>query len=276
MLEVSRLYSFLDHKNGFNIHFLEGQKFIHDLALIHQVQGSGFAYFRDIILGVMPAIFFLKPGENLGIYIDSEEPYFRLKIETTYTGHTRTLLLPEEFNQFPMALTGKARVTKSFANDKSPYTSIINLNKLETKEVLNQIFTESYQTDSEVIVANMCDQSLMITKLPAVNVNLVNNESVTREAFIKKNNSFFKDVFENAFTDIEKIVKTFEDQGFAYLGSRQINYFCPCSKDRMVRNLLGLYGNDHNAIFEGKDSLEIKCDYCNKIYKITGADLTVD
>jgi molecular chaperone Hsp33 len=276
MLEVSRLYSFLDYKNGFNIHFLEGQKFIHDLALIHQVQGSGFAYFRDIILGVMPAIFFLKPGENLGIYIDSEEPYFRLKIETTYTGHTRTLLLPEEFNQFPMALTGKARVTKSFANDKSPYTSIINLNKLETKEVLNQIFTESYQTDSEVIVANMCDQSLMITKLPAVNVNLVNNESLTREAFIKKNNSFFKDVFENAFTDIEKIVKTFEDQGFAYLGSRQINYFCPCSKDRMVRNLLGLYGNDHNAIFEGKDSLEIKCDYCNKIYKITGPDLNVD
>ncbi len=276
MLEVSRLYSFLDHKNGFNIHFLEGQKFIHDLALIHQVQGSGFAYFRDIILGVMPAIFFLKPGENLGIYIDSEEPYFRLKIETTYTGHTRTLLLPEEFNQFPMALTGKARVTKSFANDKSPYTSIINLNKLETKEVLNQIFTESYQTDSEVIVANMCDQSLMITKLPAVNVNLVNNESVTREAFIKKNHRFFQDVFENAFTDIEKIVKNFEDQGFAYLGSRQINYFCPCSKDRMVRNLLGLYGNDHNAIFEGKDSLEIKCDYCNKIYKITGPDLTVD
>ncbi len=135
MLEVSRLYSFLDHKNGFNIHFLEGQKFIHDLALIHQVQGSGFAYFRDIILGVMPAIFFLKPGDNLGIYIDSEEPYFRLKIETNYAGHTRTLLLPEEFNQFPMKLTGKARVTKSFSNEKSPYTSIIDMNQLETKEV---------------------------------------------------------------------------------------------------------------------------------------------
>ena len=28
MLPVSRLYSFLDHKNGFNIHFLEGQKLI--------------------------------------------------------------------------------------------------------------------------------------------------------------------------------------------------------------------------------------------------------
>jgi molecular chaperone Hsp33 len=222
----------------------------------------------------MPALFFLKPGENLGIYIDSEEPYFRLKIETTYSGHTRTLLLPEEFNQFPMALTGKARVTKSFANEKSPYTSIIDLKKLETKEVLNQIFTESYQTDSEVIVANMCDQSLMITKLPEVNVNLVNNESISRSEYIKKHNTFFQEVFENAYTDIEKIVKNFEDHGLAYLGSRQVSYFCPCSKDRMIRNLLGLYGNNHEAIFEGKDSLEIKCDYCHKIYKITGPDLT--
>ncbi|MFY7994437.1 MAG: Hsp33 family molecular chaperone HslO [Bacteriovoracaceae bacterium] len=276
MLEVSRLYSFLDHKNGFNIHFLEGQKFIHDLALIHQVQGSGFAYFRDIILGVMPAIFFLKPGDNLGIYIDSEEPYFRLKIETNYSGHTRTLLLPEEFNQFPMKLTGKARVTKSFANEKSPYTSIIDMNQLETKEVLNQIFTQSYQTDSEIIVANICDQSMMITKLPAMNVNLHNNESISRDAYIKTNQHFFKDVFDSAHTDIEKIVKTFEDHGLAYLGSRQINYFCPCSKERMVRNIIGLYGTDTHAALDGKEFLEVKCDYCHKAYKISEADLKMN
>lgn len=274
MLESSRLYSFLDHKNGFNIHFLEGQKFIHDLALIHNVQGSGFAYFRDMILGVMPVVFFLKPGENLGVYIDSNDPYFRLKIETTHNGHTRTLLLPEEFNQFPIKLSGQVRVTKSFLHEKSPYTSVIDLDKVDTKEVLNKILSESYQTDSEVIVANICDQSLMVTKLPALNVNLVNDESQSREAYMKKHQHFFQEVFENAYTDIEKIVKAFEDHGLAYLGSRQINYFCPCSKDRMVRNLIGLYGNDQQAIFEGKNFVELKCDYCNKLYKITPADFS--
>ncbi len=274
MLEASRLYSFLDHKNGFNIHFLEGQKFIHDLAVIHNVQGSGFAYFRDIILGVMPVIFFLKPNENLGIYIDSEEPYFRLKIETTFNGHTRTLLLPEEFNQFPMKVTGKIRVTKSFTNDKSPYTSIIDLNQTETKEVLNKLLSDSYQTDSEIVVANMCDQSLMVTKLPAMNVNLVNHESMTRAEYLKKHQHFFQEVFENAFTDIEKIVKTFEDNGFAYLGSRQINYFCPCSKESMIRNITNLYGNNHEHIFEGASFIDVKCDYCNKTYKITTGDLS--
>ena len=171
MLSTSRLYSFLDHENGFNIHFLEGQKLIHDLALLHPIQRSGFAYFRDTFLGLLPIVFFLKPQESLGIYIDSDEPYFRLKIETNSAGHTRTLLLPEQFNQFPMKISGNVRVTKIFQNNSHPYTSMIELNKVETKEVINRILSQSYQTNSEVIVGDISDQSIMITKLPSVNVN---------------------------------------------------------------------------------------------------------
>lgn len=272
MLATSRLYSFLDHKNGFNIHFLEGQKLIHDLVLLHPMQGSGFAYFRDTFLGLLPIVFFLKPGESLGIYIDSENPYFRLKIETNSAGHTRTLLLPEEFNLFPMKITGKVRVTKIFPNN-TPYTSVLDLNEVETKEVINRIFSESYQTNSEVLVSDITDQSIMVTKLPPVNTNSVIDETVSRKEFIKKHNGFFRDVFEATTDDIEKIVKTFEDKGFSYLGSRQIDFFCPCSKDRMVMNLRGLYQGDIDELFNEKDTVEIKCDYCRKNYEISKSEV---
>lgn len=273
MLSTSRLYSFLDHKNGFNIHFMEGQKLIHDLVLLHPMQGSGFAYFRDTFLGLLPIIFFLKPGESLGIYIDSEDPYFRLKIETNSAGHTRTLLLPEEFNVFPMKITGKVRVTKIFQNNSQPYTSVLDLNGVETKEVINQILSESYQTNSEVLVSEISDQSVMVTKLPPINVNSTTDEAPSRKEFIKQHASFFQDVFETATDDIEKIVKLFEDHGFSYMASRQIDFFCPCSKDRMVLNLRGLYSADLEHLFEEKDSVEIKCDYCRKIYDITKSDI---
>jgi molecular chaperone Hsp33 len=273
MLATSRLYSFLDHKNGFNIHFLEGQKLIHDLVLLHPMQGSGFAYFRDTFLGLLPIVFFLKPGESLGLYIDSENPYFRLKIETNSAGHTRTLLLPEEFNYFPMKITGKVRVTKIFPNNAAPYTSVLELNDVETKEVVNRIFNESYQTNSEVIVSEMTDQSVMVTKLPPINTNSVIDETVSRKEFIKKHTPFFRDVFEAAIDDIEKIVKTFEDKGFSYLGSRQIDFYCPCSKDRMVLNLRGLYQGDLDELFAEKNTVEIKCDYCRKNYEITKAEV---
>jgi molecular chaperone Hsp33 len=273
MLATSRLYSFLDHKNGFNIHFLEGQKLIHDLVLLHPMQASGFSYFRDTFLGLLPIIFFLKPGESLGLYIDSENPYFRLKIETNSAGHTRTLLLPEEFNLFPMKITGKVRVTKMFQSNAQPYTSVIELNDVETKDVINNIFKESYQTNSEVIMSDVSDQSIMVTKLPPINVNSNIDETVSRKEFIKKQKTFFHDVFEAATDDIEKIVKMFEDRDFAYMGSRQIDFYCPCSKDRMVLNLRGLYAGDIDELFESKPTIEIKCDYCRKVYDISKADV---
>lgn len=273
MLATSRLYSFLDHKNGFNIHFLEGQKLIHDLALLHPMSGSGFAYFRDTFLGLLPIVFFLKPQESLGIYIDSDDPYFRLKIETNSAGHTRTLLLPEEFNLFPMKISGKVRVTKIFQSSSQPYTSMLELDKVETKEVINRILSESYQTNSEVIVGEISDQSIMVTKLPPSNINSNLEESLTRKEFIGKHSAFFHSVFESATDDIEKIVKTFEDHGFTYMTSRQIDFYCPCSKDRMIINLRGLFSNDIDHLFDGKNEVEIKCDYCKKIYSISKSEV---
>lgn len=273
MLTTSRLYSFLDHKNGFNVHFLEGQKLIHDLALLHPMKGSGFAYFRDMFLGILPIVFFLKPQESLGIYIDSNEPYFRFKIETNSAGHTRTLLLPEEFNFFPMKITGQVRVTKIFQNSSQPYTSMLELNETETKQVINRILSESYQTNSEVILGEFSDQSIMITKLPPANITYSSEQSETRQAFTFRHKNFFKNIFEEATDDIEKIVKLFEDHGFTYMTSRQIDFYCPCSKERMILNLKGLYSDDLEHLFEGKEVLEIKCDYCKKNYQILKADM---
>lgn len=272
MLAVSRLYSFLDHKSGVNLHFLEGQKLIHDLVLLHPMKGNGFAYFRDTFLGLMPIIFFLKPGESLGIYIDSQEPYFRLKIETNSAGHTRTLLLPEDFDLFPDKITGQIRITKIVTNG-APYTSMLELKDVSTKEVINKVLGDSYQTNSEVIVSQQSDQSIMVTKLPPINVNTSIDETVSRKEYILKNQIFFNEVFDMATDDIEKIVKKFEDNDLSYLGSRQVSFFCPCTQERMVLNLRGLYSADIDELFTDKDTLEIKCDYCRKQYHITKADV---
>lgn len=273
MLAPSRIYSFLDSKNGFNIHLLEGQKLIQDLVLLHPMQGTGFSYFRDTFLGLLPIIFFLKPGESLGIYIDSEDPYFRLKIETNSSGHTRTLLLPEEFNSFPMRITGQVRVSKIFSSNKTPYTSMIQLNDVGPSEVFNTILRESYQTNSEVIVGEISDQSIMVTKLPPLNVNREEDETLSRKKYISMHANFFHDVFEAASNDIEQIVKMFEDREYAYIGSRQVDFFCPCSKERMVLNLRSLYSGDIDSLFSEEDPIEVKCDYCRKTYAISKGDV---
>ncbi|HLW58259.1 MAG TPA: Hsp33 family molecular chaperone HslO [Bacteriovoracaceae bacterium] len=272
MLEKSRLYSFLDHKNGFNIHFLEGQKLIHDLVLIHPLKGSGFSYFRDMVLGLMPIIHFLKPLESLGIYLDSDDPYFRLKIETSNAGHTRMLLLPDDFSNFPMELNGSVRVSKIVQN-KSPYTSVLSLKDLSTKEVINKILSESYQVPSKVIVSEISDQSVMVTKLPAMNVDKVVEDDVSLDEYINKHSLMFHDIFEQAPNDIEKIVQFFESKGFSYLASKQIDFYCPCSKERMIENLKNMYRGQIEELMAGDKHLDITCDYCNTKYVIQEDEL---
>lgn len=274
MLSPSRLYSFLDSKDGFSVHFLEGQHLIHDLALIHDLKGPAFAYFRDAFLGFMPMICFLKPGENLGIYLDSEDPYFRLKIETDHGGHTRTLLLPEDFNQFPMNITGSARITKQFPGGRSPYSSIAEFKDTESKQIINQVIRDSYQVAAEVIVSEASDQSLLVMKLPALDVNkLPSDEDSSLKEYLKKKKNFFHHIFDEHHNDVQKVVAAFEAGPFAYLSSRQVDLTCPCSHEHMADNLRMLYASDLDHLFAEGDPINVKCDYCKKNYAITRLEI---
>jgi len=275
MPKLGRLYSFLDDSRGFAVHFLDGQKIIHDLALIHPLSGAAFAYFRDAVLGFLPMICFLKPGESLGIYIDSEDPYFRLKIETNQAGHTRTLLLPEQFNQFPLKITGEARVTKQFPGGHAPYTSIVQFADTESKEVTNLIIRGSYQANAEVLVSEIADQSLIAIKLPPAQVNNVLNEAGPSVAdFIKRHRGFFHDIFEEHPDDVQQVVAAFEKGPFAYLSSRQVGLHCPCSHEQTAHTLRMMYHDRTDELFEGDDAIETKCDYCKKTYWITRKEVS--
>lgn len=276
MLNNSRLYTFMDSQNGFSLNFFDGQKLIHDLALIHNLKGPAFAYFRDTILGALPLISFLKAGESLGIYIDSEDPYFRFKIETNFAGHTRTLLLPENFSQFPLKITGMARVTKQFPGGKSPYTSMIEFHQMESQHVMNRILEDSYQSKTEIIVSEIADQSFIMTKLPPINVNKnMSDETPSLATFLKSHRNFFHDMFEEALNDVETIVPRLEKLPMTYLASRQVNFFCPCSKEKMSETIGLMYQNRLDEIFEGDESLELKCDYCKKTYYVRREDLAM-
>ncbi len=273
-MKESRLYSFLDNKNGFNVHFLEGKKLIADLTKIHNIGPNALDFYKNTVLTSSQMVTFLKPGETLGFYIDSEQPYFRFKIEMNHIGTLRTLLLPEEFKEFPEKLSGIARTTKAFPN-KTPYSSSIPMEESPVENVINTVLEQSYQTNSLIEISDTHDQSLMFTKLPALNVNkeIDSSEDIQLVDFILKHSKFVTDMFAGHVDDLETIVKSFEEKGFAYLGSKEIKFFCPCSKERMTYNLVSLQQNDLEHIFGEKDSVEIRCDYCNTIHHISKSDI---
>ncbi|WP_372654592.1 Hsp33 family molecular chaperone HslO [Halobacteriovorax sp.] len=272
MIDDSRLYSFLDSENNFTVHFLDGQKLIHDLAIIHDVKSKGFAYFRDSILTAQNLISTLKSGEGLGLFIDSADPYFKLKIEMNFAGRMRTLLMPENFNSFPDKITGTCRLSKVFPNNPSPYTSVIELNNIGFHEVVNKILKDSYQLKADIYISEDSDQSVMIQQLPKSNVNKeeVETTQLTPKEYWIKSQKHIQDLFSQSTTKQEVIQKHFEDLGHTFLGSKLVEFKCNCSRERMVQSISSLcMSSGIDDVFESKDELEAKCDYCKTYYLIT-------
>lgn len=276
MLPESRLYSFLDQKSGHALHFLEGQRLIADLALIHELDQKGTSCLRDIVLALQPLIALLKPAEGLGLYLDIEQPYIRFKLETNYDGFMRTLILPHGVASIPRRLNGIARISKLMPNQITPYNSAIELNNAESSEITNLFLKYTYQTPGTTILSENSDQSVLILQLPRPNVN--KEEVLERDDiknYIKRFDRDLPALFDQATTKQIVIQEFFESHGLLYLGSRQVKFKCSCSKERMLLGLSALAQNaGFDDVFENdQNELETRCDYCNSYYIVTRTQL---
>jgi molecular chaperone Hsp33 len=278
LLPESRLYSFIDQDTDIAVHFLEGQKLIYDLALIHDLRNETFAHLRGSILSLQPMIAMLKPGEGLGLYLDIDEPFVRFKLETNFDGLMRTLLLPEDGTGFPALLNGIARITKLQPNKSEPYNSAVSLDNLPADEVANLFLRESYQTPGHVIVSPIVDQSVMILHLPKVKTN--KDEVIERPSLefqVQRLNKAFQYLFESNTTEQQVIVDEMAKHNLLFLGSRQVKFECSCSRERMCLGVqsLALSTGIEDLFPNGELEIETRCDYCKNKYVFTKSDIEI-
>jgi len=274
-LPDSRLYVFIDGSREFSLAFFEGQRLIRDLALLHPIQGRGFAYFRDVVLSVQPMITLLKTGEQFGFYIDSVEPRFRLKIETEHSGDTRSVLVPEHFSGFPEAMQGIVRLLKLFPGNRPPYESVLEAKDLPLREIVNRVLADSFQTPSVVKLSQRSDQSLILHRLPplAGKDEYDYSPQAVRDR-LDETEEELERIFDLALTRPEDVRDAFARIGFRLLASRAVRFRCNCTHQRMVHNVKLLGEEAVSGLFDpGQEELEITCEYCKSVYHLTREDL---
>ena len=266
-LPESKLFTFMDEKGRHALYFLEGQRLIYDLALVHGIDGPGFAWFRDCVLQVQPLIALIKRGEQFGFYIDSDEPLVRLKIETGHSGETRCTIYPDRLPAAPETVRGKVRVQTLYPDGRQPYLSAIEIRGLALREIVNRVLAESYQVTSALVLSDSSDQSVMLHRLPALRGEDADGSVDAVRAFRDGLRPDLDAIFERGLTDPDQIVDAFAAVGWRGIASRPVRFHCSCSRERMIANLQlvkeaeGLFG-------PGEPSLEITCEYCKRRYEI--------
>jgi len=274
-LKESCLYSFLDNESGYLIYFLEGQKLISDLAILQEAQSQQFGWYRYSVLSVQLMISFLKDKEGFGFYLDSEVPYFKLKIETGYHGQMRSLVIPENFEGNPKSLTGKCRFSKVFYDKRSqPYTSIIDLHRASFQEIVNQVLAQSFQMDSIIMVSGKSDQSLMISKLPDDKFSSPSNRDLqSAKEYLEKHRDILEKIMATGSMDRDYFEESFEKMGFKYLGSKPVFFKCTCSQKQMEIGIKSVIASGELIYADGETEIETKCDYCKTRYVIRKEDV---
>ena len=278
-LPHSRLYTFIDGPREYALYFLEGQRLIRDLALIHGVTGAGFAYFRDVVLSVQPTIALLKQGEQLGFYIDSEtRPFFRLKIETGHHGVTRCTLRPENFLQFPETMRGLVRVQKLFPRNQPPYQSVLEIDGLPLPR-------DRQPGPEDLVPGQLRDDDLpherpelaFCTSLPPLPQQ--ENYDYSPEAVRSRREgerAAIESIFEEALHGPRADRAGVRQDRLPAAGepSRAVP-LAPARGERMVQNVRKVYLTEGESLFDpGESRLQITCEYCKSDYIILRDDLT--
>lgn len=273
-LPESRLYFLLDEPAEIAVYFLEGQRLIRDLALLHDIRGEGFAYFRQFVLSVQPMISLIKRGEQMGFYVDSEDPFFRLKIETGHQGDVRCVLTPEEFSEFPESMRGIVRLQRLFPANRPPYESILRADGLPLREVVNRVLRDSYQVNCAVRVSGTSDQSAMLHQLPPLRGH---DDEASVDAVSRRRDRLAEGLdalFARAISDPQDLATALAGLGLRTLASRRIRFHCNCDRERMIRNVLLVIEDDGSRMFDpGRNTMEVTCGYCKKRYVISRDEL---
>lgn len=270
----SKLLSFLDYEKGYTLHFLNGKKLIDELLKIHtSLTGLGANYFSEAVLSFLPIISFLKQGEGFGFYVDSKKPDFKLKVEATQNGEMRTLLLPENFSQFPQSIKGQGRVVKMLPKQKEPYTSIVSVDDMPLSQMANQILHLSYQVHANLYSFPDSNQAILLMRLPGVGGNKIIpefSEEIDKYWAMKKD--MLGEILIND-NDNEIIKSHLIKNGYEFLMWRDVVFKCKCSKEAVVRNVKILTDKDVASLFEEDQSISSTCEYCKKTYVINRSEI---
>jgi len=270
MLEQSQLYTFIDKEKQFALYFLEGQKLIHDIVLTQNVQRNEFAYFRSMVLSIQLMLGLLKEGESFCCYIDSEAPYFRLKIEMNAQGLMRGMVYSDGMSAAPDAITGKLRLLKFFPRSEMPYQSVIELENTGVNEIINLVLSRSYQVNSRIFISDESDQSFMLNQLPLTQ----KEEPSDLEDTFRRYAGPLNDLMKKGLMDKKKLIAEAEKCGFIFLARKPVQFKCGCSREQMIENIKKFEkSSQEDPFLPGQDTLEVVCEYCKTAYPISRRDI---
>jgi molecular chaperone Hsp33 len=159
---------------------------------------------------------------------------------------------------------------------KDTYTGSVALETGEIGEDLAKYLVISEQTPSLVSVGVLVNPDLTIAAAGGIIVQALPNGSPEVLTKIEENLQNLKPISTlikegNSAQDIIKLY--LKDIEVKFLEEKQINFNCPCNKERLEKIMISLGKDELEDIINNEGSSEVKCHFCNEHYYFTKEEL---
>lgn len=159
---------------------------------------------------------------------------------------------------------------------KEPYIGITPLVSGEIAEDFTKYFAESEQTPCAIALGVLVDKDgvkkaggYLLTLMPDAK-----EEDIKQVEEALKNVDSVTEMLDKNMTLQQIAEKVTDDENLMVMVGEIIpKYNCDCSKERFIKNLQKLGEEDINHLFEGQETIETICQFCNKKYNFKREDI---
>ncbi|MGD9686004.1 MAG: Hsp33 family molecular chaperone HslO [Desulfobacter sp.] len=282
-----RLYRFLmadDQIKGVVVHatrMVKEMQANHDLGPLETLV-LGQAY---IAVALMSAP--LKGRDRIAMKIQCSGPIKGLDVEGNAFGEIRGYLKanpieiknPEKIKWLSTLYgAGFLSVTRYIEDTNRPYTGQIALVHGAIAEDLAEYFLTSEQIPSGFILSVAFDENENVTGAGGIFLQALPGaqpDNVARAENLIRNINALGNCFAQNQTPKSIIETGFADLSPRFLDSSRVEFYCPCTKERMCGYLKNLPKKECTDILaNGPFPLELRCHHCNSVYRFSQKELT--
>jgi molecular chaperone Hsp33 len=159
---------------------------------------------------------------------------------------------------------------------KRPYIGYVKLESGEIAEDLAKYFLLSEQTPSHVSLGVLVNTNGSVKKAGGIFVQIMPGVSDEDVNLLEANLNSMKSVtslLDGGISPEQMLETAFDKLGMKMMTKDSCSYECPCSRERMERNLISLGRIELESMAKEQENTELECHFCNEKYIFTTDDI---
>ena len=158
---------------------------------------------------------------------------------------------------------------------KEPYVGQVPLVSGEIAEDLTSYYATSEQIPTVCALGVLVERDLTIKRAGGYLLQLLPGATDQEISMLEENVGRMRSMTEllcdgkTPYEIIEEILKGFSPN---VLDESEVQYYCDCSRDRVERAYISLGQDELRRIAAEQETVEMKCQFCNKAYHLHAAD----